>query len=416
MATVDSSAVFCARAAAIGLEPTMLDQIKAERLDSFARFSFCCNFSPGALDDGPLLRTLKRLNGGADPSEASTSTFRRLFYESFSLAASDLREKLDRTDDSAPRRIPVPEKNSRLTALQARLGSAVPLEAEREPSDSLVDLAHSQYEENRLQFIPWEKLGKRDAEVAGLKKMDVFKPDASGVLKVSKEAVAVGANVSTDMLMRFALQRRAVAYDLCNLVKYEIMESWHDMLIAVRLREPVSGFMTVSTDQILNADKYLHEVLARLTRSGIVPVAGGVRPLDELWKTKMEASDVQLYLMPRQSSSGNKRPTDDAGGEMSNNQKKKARKAAALAAKGGSAPKGKGKGKGKEKGKGMSMSPSMPAALFGGVATMPDGARLCFGYNLGTCPTTAAKCLKGLHKCCKNKCTSDDHTFIECPN
>ena len=323
MATVDSSAVFCARAAAIGLEPAVLEQIKAERLDSFARFSFCCNFSPGALDDGPLLRTLKRLNGGSDPSEASTSTFRRLFYESFSLAASDLREKLDRTDDSAPRRIPVPEKNSRLTALQARLGSAVPLEAEREPSDSLVDLVHSQYEENRLQFIPWEKLGKRDAEVAGSKKIDVFKPDASGVLKVSKEAVAVGANVSTDMLMRFALQRRAVAYDLCNLVKYEIMESWHDMLIAVRLREPVSGFMTVSTDQILNADKYLHEVLARLTRSGIVPVAGGVRPLDELWKTKMESSDVQLYLMPRQSSSGNKRPTDDAGGEMSKTRRRK---------------------------------------------------------------------------------------------
>ena len=47
MATVDSSAVFCARAAAIGLEPAVLEQIKAERLDSFARFSFCCNFSPG---------------------------------------------------------------------------------------------------------------------------------------------------------------------------------------------------------------------------------------------------------------------------------------------------------------------------------------------------------------------------------
>ena len=71
--------MFCARAAAIGLEPVVLEALEAERLDSFARFSFCFNFSPGALDDGPLLRTLKRLNGGAEPSEASASTFRRLF-------------------------------------------------------------------------------------------------------------------------------------------------------------------------------------------------------------------------------------------------------------------------------------------------------------------------------------------------
>ena len=140
-----------------------------------------------------------------------------------------------------------------------------------------------------------------------------------------------------------------------------------------------------------------------------------MRPLDDLWKQKMDAADVQLYLMPRQSSSAGKRAVDDPPGELSNNQKKKAKKAAALAAKGGSAPKGKGKGQGKEKGK-VSMSPSMPAALFGGVAAMPDGSRLCFGYNLGTCPSSGAKCQKGLHKCCKNQCFIADHIFIECPN
>ena len=411
MAAVDSTAVFRARASAIGLDPTVLEALKNESLDSFARFSFCCNFSPGGADDGPLLRTLKRLNGGVDPSEASTSTFRRLFYESFSLSASELREKLDRTDDSAPRKIPVPEKNSRLVALQSRLGSAIPLEAEREPSDSLVDLVHSQYEENRLQWVPWDKLSKRDAEVSGSKKLDVFKPDASGVLKVSKEAVPVGANVSTDILMRFALRRRAVAYDLCNLVRYEIMETWHEILVATKLRDQVEGFAPVSTEQLIRADKYLFEVLARLTRAGIVPLAGGVRPLDDLWKSKMESPEVQLYLMPRQASSSKR--VDPPSGELSNSQKKKAKKEAALARAAGTP---KGKGKGKDKGRGKGSSPTMPAALQGGVPKMPDGKSLCFGYNLGTCPTTGAQCAKGLHRCCKHQCYSEDHIYIECPS
>ena len=45
----------------------------------------------------------------------------------------------------------------------------------------------------------------------------------------------------------------------------------------------------------------------------------------------------------------------------------------------------------------------MPRELMGGVSTLPDGRRICYGFNLGTC--TAAEpggaCNRGVHVCTK---------------
>ena len=418
MSAVDSSAVFCARAIAVRLDQTVIDSLKAEGLDSFARFSFCCNYSPGKDDDSALLRTLKRLNGNVDPSEACTASFRRLFFESFSLSASELREKLDRTEDSAPRKIPTPERHHRLSALQQRLGAGILLESEREPADALVDLCHAQYEENRLQWVSWDRCGKRDSEVSGGKKISVFKPDSAGNIKLLKEQEEQHADVGSDLLMRLALQRRSVAYDLANLVQYEIMEAWHDLLIEHKLRDPPPGYTRVTIEQLHIADKYLFEVLARATRAGITPSLLGVKPLDSLFPAKMMGADVQLYLMPRMISSVPKvpkvtptLPADPV--KLSQNQKRKLRLREKAAADAAGRPKGKGKGKGKQATAGHS---SMPAALQGGVSKNDRGKALCYGYNLGTCTVTGAFCPKGLHQCCKPGCFDESHIYIECPN
>ena len=60
------------------------------------------------------------------------------------------------------------------------------------------------------------------------------------------------------------------------------------------------------------------------------------------------------------------------------------------------------------------MGAPMPKALVGGVAQTPDGQRICFGFNLGTCREAVRDamysgkpckvCVKGLHVCTKPGC------------
>ena len=53
-----------------------------------------------------------------------------------------------------------------------------------EPADSLVDSFVSQYEQDRLLFVPWERLVSKEQEAStGAKREPVFSLDSSGKLR-----------------------------------------------------------------------------------------------------------------------------------------------------------------------------------------------------------------------------------------
>ena len=96
-------------------------------------------------------------------------------------------------------------------------------------------------------------------------------------------------------------------------------------------------------------------------------------------------------------------------GNVSKREAKRQRQAAAAAAKprpgpppgqGSPAQPVKGAGKG-QSAKGTVAGPyvPMPAALRGHSHVNPAGARICFGFNLGTCQTP--NCTRGVHCCVK---------------
>ena len=416
MSTVDSQAVFCDRALSCGLSEALIARLKEDGLASFAKLAFCCSYTPGGGDDQALIAVLTQLNGGNQASAGVASSFRRLFFEAFTLAASELRSRLDRSEDSGPKKMPVPERVHRYNELQKRLGSAIRMESELEPSDALVDLCCSQHEENRLQWIPWEKLTKRDAEMTAGKKKEGIVPDSQGKLKWQKEDVLGPADLSSDLFIRYALQRRSLAYDMSTLFKYEDLELWNDAMFERRMREPVPGFATVTVQQLMAADKFLFERMGRLTRAGCVPSAAGVRPLDQALKECMSSAEVQMYLMPSQVTSSSstfresragqdpeKKRKQADGRDLPNPNSKRQKKLAASAAK------GKGKGKGKGMGAG-----GVPSDLAGGVPKDDQGRSICFNYNRGLCKQS--DCKRGRHCCMKKGCFSEEHVYVECPN
>ena len=66
MATLDSVAVFEARAIEIGVIPLELDILRRKGWNTLGRFAFACGYSPGGPDESRLLRLAATMTGAGD--------------------------------------------------------------------------------------------------------------------------------------------------------------------------------------------------------------------------------------------------------------------------------------------------------------------------------------------------------------
>ena len=84
-----------------------------------------------------------------------------------------------------------------------------------------------------LQWIPWEQLTSRSAEITHSEKDWKLSFDSNGSLKVAQKFVSPEAVVTGDLKVKAALNRRSRAFDLAALCKYTVME--HGMSVFLRL-------------------------------------------------------------------------------------------------------------------------------------------------------------------------------------
>ena len=169
-------------------------------------------------------------------------------------------------------------------------------------------------------------------------------------------------------------------------------------------------------DMLRGADREIWRQLARLCASGVRPPSiADPPPLDLHVQKVLDSVELNMLLLPlaraggsgAASSSGKGRKTDDPSDQPPG---KKTRRAQQAATRKATPPPAKGKGKSQR-------GSPVPKSLQGGVAAMPDGTPLCFGYNLKGCGSGlpgGAKCTKGVHLCMKPGCHGK-HPMSECP-
>ena len=97
MAMLDSVAVFGSRGLEIGLLQEELEVLRTKGWNTFGRFAFACGYSPGGPDETRLLRQVSTITGAgaAEPSDERTPVIRRLYFEACTMAASELRSRMD---------------------------------------------------------------------------------------------------------------------------------------------------------------------------------------------------------------------------------------------------------------------------------------------------------------------------------
>ena len=106
---MDSEAAFKERAAAIGVPTAGLAKMQTKGVATFGAFAFLSSFQPGGVDETPFVRALASTLDvrEADIATAELVAYRRLYYESHTLALGDLRSRVERKEDDTPRRLPI---------------------------------------------------------------------------------------------------------------------------------------------------------------------------------------------------------------------------------------------------------------------------------------------------------------------
>ena len=394
---LDSKSVFVERSKAVGLSQDSVDSLTGAQIDTLNKLAFCSSFRIGNNDDTALVAALNaartaHLGAGNDATPGDAASFRRLHFEASTMSLAELKMRVERTDDSTPKKIPLAERSNRYNEQVARL-NGLDLSGDLEPSHSLVDLVFQQLEEGTLQYIPLEKCTRRSQELHGQKRESVVRV-SSGSLAVSSSEILVSADLSSEYRIRTAMQRRALAYDQSMLASYSSLMRWADFLFEQLTRPPLPGFQLVTIEQVLQADKRLWLAAAQLTRAGIAP-NGSPTPLETALDQARLDPQVTMLLLPLPKGS-------HSGSNFSESRPEKIRKTGYDTSKPSFDSKGK-KGSGKGGKKGGAPFVKMPLALRGLHYKTKDGHPICFSYNLGNCAANG-DCDKGKHVCMKPFC------------
>ena len=115
-----------------------------------------------------------------------------------------------------------------------------------------------------------------------------------GTLKSVHHDSLTQVDVGTELKLMFAFQRRGLAFDLVNLVSWEVHTAWTNKLYRALMSEPPPGFGHVSLTQILRADQELFTVLAAEFQQPLsIPIA--VNPSMPRSRAVPSMSDTQVY-------------------------------------------------------------------------------------------------------------------------
>jgi len=415
MAALDSEAVLAERCAVIGLTPAQLGTITAAGLTTMSRVAFSCGYVPGSPDDTDLRRLMDTLFTAGNVTPLLAACFRRLHFESYSLACADVRQRVSPEDAAVPRRLPNAERAARATRQQAALVGMV-LTGEYEPSHALVDLCYDMHEQNLVQLIPWEQCTRREQELQGIKKDPVLKLE-NGLIKLVPGAFVPRADLISDLKVRNALVRRGLALEQGFVLSYAVHEQWVCKIFKLLQAHPPAGYEQITFEQLKRADTALFVKLCEATRGGIRPDATGVLPCDAQLLALMQDPEVTFLLLPLpsgRSSQAKVQPqpaktfaaaaaaySNEAAAAQPAGKKNKKRKASADAnpGKGGG---GKGKGGG-----GGGPPPSLQH--------YPLLSGKCWNFNGAGCtlPVTGNRCRRGVHACAK---CGQNHNVLVCPN
>ena len=391
---LESKISFQNRAKELEIPDDAVEALANAGISTYAGYAYCCTFQPGQNDDTALMDFLTT-TFGAEPSPATKAKFRRLFFEAHALSLEDLKSRVDRSESSEARVVPLAEKMDRIRLQKERL-TGISFTPQTEPSHALIDKCCQQMEDNVVSYIDLQKCSSRQDESLHTKVDTSLSLDSSGGLRIAKKQKLDEINVTGEHKLRQAFLRRSLAYDLSGIATFSTLDLWTQKLFEKMNEPPLSNFRPVTVEQAINADKALWVRVSNETRGNLHAKTGLPKPFDTAFKKFCEHPEVLQHLAPLQGSASSR-----SDFPSNNNFKGK-----------GSQPQHDPKGKGKNKGKG----PGIPVP--DDCEIMVGNKQLCKRWQVGKCTAkikAGKRCMIGWHLCWKKSCHKE-HPGNECPH
>ena len=388
---VDSGAHFDQRLLESGITQAVLDAIKLAGVDTLSRLAFAVGQPNQPLSNDEINQFLQRSLGRA-PSLLETSTIKRIAFEAQTFLVASLRQTLEQTDETQPRKIAFAERTARMEALKGAL-LGVNISGESEPSHNLLDRACSMYDKNVITYLEPSTCVSRTLEVQGAKLTRELSLEKGSL--VLKNQDSLSSATDSEIKLHFALLRRGIALQFAKLMSHAQRSEWVVFLYEALHRDPPPGYSRCGLGQLIQCDKAAWSRLGSTVQQ-VRQDTTGQYPLGLALLALRSDPYIALHLAPvarAQSSGGDSWSRRPAPYQSSSGDK---------------GHKGKGKGK-KGSGKGAKGTPAMPKDLHGKWHRTPQGEAICFGFNTSAgCPEKGVKpgekCRKGLHVCAEPRC------------
>ena len=294
---LDSEATFVQQAEDAGLTQPWIDALRNNQLATFAKLSFALT-SPGTVaTDEQVTRFLNTLRGGTAATISELAAFKRLLFESQTLMMHNFKS-VAKGDDAAPRRMAPPERDARLERQRQQL-RGLDITGPLEPAHALYDICAAMIEKNEISYINPNRCLSRQQELMGSKPEKEIQLDATKTSLVVKEPHAQAEiNITSDLALYQALQRRSLAMDLTGLASYEVTRRWIDRMFALYSQAPAPGFQKVTQAQLLRADRQTFVRLSEQFKGSLKSFAGAGKPLDPLIERMDSDMTVTYFMLP----------------------------------------------------------------------------------------------------------------------
>ncbi|CAJ1406642.1 unnamed protein product [Effrenium voratum] len=187
----------------------------------------------------------------------------RLFYESHTLALSDLKQRVEAGPDQVM------------------------------PSNKLVDQFVEMLESGVLVYLPPDACASRAQEIQCVKKDAAISLDGAGTLRLQSRSADPVVDAGTEVKLRAAWLRRSLAMDQAGLSTFQAVERWVQYLMQQLCKDQPKNFSRVTLQQIVECDKQLFTMASIETMGTLAAPPSGEKPLDAaIWLSARDQARV----------------------------------------------------------------------------------------------------------------------------
>ena len=144
-------------------------------------------------------------------------------FEAHPLIVSELKQRVERSEESAPVSLNGAERETRLEAQKLRL-EGLSFQGEEEVAHDAYNLVYAMIQKDDLVWLLPEKFGTRRAEISAKKQGRELIIDGTGIA-IKEKPTTIVCSLATELDVVMALRRRALAFDLIGVAPFNVIST-----------------------------------------------------------------------------------------------------------------------------------------------------------------------------------------------